>query len=60
MELTEEDKVLLMCAFEVENVSCEGCINDQNCGDKTYWAMSQDLLLKMGVIKEKTEDWQIL
>lgn len=51
--LTEEDKVLLMCAFEVANIDCPGCINLDKC-DKSFYDMGQELLIKMGIIKEKS------
>lgn len=53
MELTEEDKALLMCAFEVKSVRCNQCINGEKCSDGDFFELGQDLLVKIGIIKYK-------
>ena len=60
MELSKEDKELLMCAFEASNKDCKHCSIRNKCyeePDKSFYAMGQDLLIKMGIIEKRMIDW---
>jgi len=59
MDLTEEDKALLICAFEVSNQDCKNCIAKNKCYEnpgKSFYEMGQDLLIKMGIIEKRMVD----
>jgi len=60
MELTKADQELLMCAFEVVNKDCKHCSIRDKCyeePDKSFYAMGQDLLIRMGIIEVVQKDW---
>ncbi len=58
VNLTEEEKVLLLCAFDMEGAHCENCIIGDRCGSdggigsNGFSLMGRELLKKLGVIED--------
>ena len=50
MNLTEQEKDLLKCAFEVMNHDCKECLNRGFCNPVIFNEIGQDLLIKLGII----------
>jgi len=50
MNLTEQEKDLLKCAFEVASHNCSECLNRGWCNQGTFNIAGQELLVKLDII----------
>lgn len=55
MELTLEEKALLMCAFDINGINCGSSCALGQCSYNTFRERGRDLLVKLGVVESGAE-----